>query len=158
VRRLLITIGAAAAWLLAGHLGLLAVLLYVWATALASTTNTAKTRALEERVNTALGPAGLMAQLNKGIFTNVAGGNTITMTTAQGSVTLHCGALSYFTSGPQAQFLAGITGRLNHLGGIAMDPNSGTLWADLERADYINDLRALWNDLVGGLQNNGFMN
>jgi hypothetical protein len=49
--RLLVTIGGAAAWLLLGHFGLLAVLVYVWASAMTSTTNTAKTRALEQRVN-----------------------------------------------------------------------------------------------------------
>jgi hypothetical protein len=50
VKRFLLTTGALAAWLLAGHFGLLAILVYVWASAM-STTNTPKARSTEQRVN-----------------------------------------------------------------------------------------------------------
>lgn len=50
MRKLALTLGALAAWLLAGHLGLLAILIYVWASAM-TTANTAKTRNVEQRVN-----------------------------------------------------------------------------------------------------------
>ena len=51
MNKLLVTLGAAGAYFLMGHIGLLAILVYVWASAMASTTNTAKTRAVETRVN-----------------------------------------------------------------------------------------------------------
>ena len=50
MRNLLLTIAAIAAWFLPAHVALLAILLYVWATAMASTANTAKARAAEARV------------------------------------------------------------------------------------------------------------
>jgi len=58
MRYLLLTIAMIAAWVLYWHIGLLAILLYVWAAAMTSTANTAKARTTEQRVNgvvTALG-------------------------------------------------------------------------------------------------------
>ena len=49
-RKLLLTLGALAALVLYWHIGLLAILLYVWAAAMTSTANTAKARATEQRV------------------------------------------------------------------------------------------------------------
>ncbi len=50
MRYLLLTIGAIATCVLYWHIGLLAVLVYVWAAAMASTANTAKARSTEARV------------------------------------------------------------------------------------------------------------
>lgn len=160
MQRLLITAGAAAAWLLMGHLGLLAVLIYVWASAMATTANTAKTRATEQRVNNLVSGQTstnqAIRQLQQGTFISVSGGSTIQLDTQQGSVTLHCGALSSFTSGPQTTFLAGLQ-KLNHLGGQPADNNTGSSWANGERG-YINNCVQWINDLDGDLQNKGYMN
>lgn len=137
---------------------------------LATVMNTSKTLSLEGRVSALetrtgdleqgkvnnLQPNTTIGQLNKGIFTNVSGGSTITMDTQQGSVGLHCGALSNFTSGPQTTFLAGLS-KTQSPGGVGLDPNSGSSWANNERAQYINDLRSDWNALLGTFINNGFM-
>jgi len=152
--RLMMTLGAAAAWLLLGHFGLLAVLAYVWVSAM-STTNTAKTRAVEQRVSNLVTTTGnSLAQLNEGIFTKVPGG-TVTLT--GGNVTLHCGALSQLDTETQTAFLAGLS-KTQSPGGVAMDPNSGSSWASGERANYINDLRADYNALLGTFIAHGFMN
>jgi hypothetical protein len=100
--------------------------------------------------------SSVIGTLQRGIFTNVSGGSTITMETQQGSCTLHCGALSNFTSGPQTTFLAGLQ-RLNHLTGQPFDNNTGPNWATGERG-YINNLVQYINDLDGDLQNKGYMN
>ena len=157
MRKLAVTLGAVAAWMLGGHLGLLAILLYVWASAMASTTNTAKARAVEQRVNNLVTTTGASSsRLNQGIFTNVSSGNTISLVTAQGSVTLHCGALSYFTGGPQAQFLASLS-QMQSPGGVAIDDYSGSTWADGERADYIQPLENGYNALLETAISNNFM-
>ena len=100
--------------------------------------------------------SSIIGTLQRGIFTNVSGGSTITMETQQGSVTLHCGALSNFTSGPQTTFLAGLQ-KLNHLSGQAFDNNTGSTWATGERG-YINNCVQWINDIDGDLQNKGYMN
>ncbi len=100
--------------------------------------------------------SSVIGTLQRGIFTNVSGGSTISMETQQGSVTLHCGALSNFSSGPQAAFLAGLQ-KLNHLSGQPSDGNTGSTWATGERG-YINNLVQFVNDLDGDLQNKGYMN
>jgi hypothetical protein len=157
VRKLAVTLGGAVAWLIGGHIGLLAILVYVWASAMASTTNTAKTRAVEQRVNNLIVSTGAsIGQLNQGIFTDVSGGSTIELVTAQGSVTLHCGALSSFTSGPQTTFLAGLS-VMQSPGGVASDGNSGTTWVSGERAQ-INAWPAAINSILGTAISNGFMN
>jgi len=124
----------------------------------------ARTASLETRVGTLeqgqfanLQSSSVIGTLQRGIFTNVSGGSTISMETQQGSVTLHCGALSNFTSGPQAAFLASMN-KGQSPGGVATDPNSGGSWANNERADYINDLRGKWNALLGTLINNNHIN
>ena len=100
--------------------------------------------------------SSVIGTLQRGIFTNVSGGATISMETQQGSVTLHCGALSNFDSGPQAQFLRGLQ-KLNHLSGQPSDGNSGSTWATGERG-YINNCVQWINDIDGDMQNKGWMN
>ena len=100
--------------------------------------------------------SSVIGTLQRGIFTNVSGGSTISMETQQGSVTLHCGALSNFDSGPQAQFLRGLQ-KLNHLSGQPFDNNTGSAWAQGERG-YINNCVGWINDIDGDLQNKGWMN
>jgi hypothetical protein len=100
--------------------------------------------------------SSVIGTLQRGIFTNVSGGSVISMETQQGSVTLHCGALSNFTSGPQAQFLAGLQ-KLNHLSGQPSDGNTGSTWAQGERG-YINNCVQWINDIDGDMQNKGWMN
>jgi hypothetical protein len=58
VRWLVITAGSAAAWFLPGHFALLAVLVCIWASAVA-TTNTAKARTTEQRVNSVVAAQGV---------------------------------------------------------------------------------------------------
>lgn len=138
-------------------------------TALAAT-NTSKTISVENRtgnLETRVGnleqgqfanlqSSSIIGQLQRGVFTNVSGGSTITLDTQQGSVTLHCGALSNFSSGPQAQFLSGLQ-KLNHLGGQPFDNNTGSSWATGERG-FINNCVQWINDIDGDLQNKGWMN
>jgi len=122
-----------------------------------------RTGDLETRVGTLeqgqfanLQSSSIIGQLQRGVFTNVSGGSTITLDTQQGSVTLHCGALSNFSSGPQAQFLSGLQ-KLNHLSGQPFDNNTGSSWATGERG-YINNCVQWINDIDGDLQNKGWMN
>lgn len=73
MRYLLLTIAMIAAWVLYWHIGLLAILLYVWAAAMASTANTAKARTTEQRVNgvvTALGTTNGNVTTNATNITN----------------------------------------------------------------------------------------
>ena len=136
----------------------------------AAAANTSKTASVEARagnLETRVGDlekgqfsnlqsGGVIGTLQRGIFTNVSGGSTISMETQQGSVTLHCGALSSFTSGPQTTFLAGLQ-KLNHLSGQAFDNNTGSSWASGERG-YINACVQWINDFDGDAQNKGWMN
>lgn len=131
--------------------------------------NTSKTYAIEARtgdLETRVGnleqgqianldPNSLIGGLTKGIFPNVQG-NTVIMTAAS-SATLHCQALGQLTDTTNTTFLAGLS-KTQSPGGVALDPNSGSSWANNERANYINDLRSDWNSLLGTFINNGFMN
>jgi hypothetical protein len=51
MKKLALTVAAAVAWFLPGHLVILALLVFFWGSAMASTANTAQTRALATRVN-----------------------------------------------------------------------------------------------------------
>lgn len=147
------TLGALAAWFLLGHLGLIAVLVYVWITAM-STTNTAKARSTEHRVDGLVTAAAntntSVAQLNRGTFTNVAGGSTIQLDTQQGSATLHCGALSNFTSGSQTTFLATLT-QIGPRGDLNVSTPGGA------NSAWYNDVAGLLDGLRDGLVNHKFM-
>lgn len=111
---------------------------------------------LEQGLFANLQSSSVIGTLQRGIFTNVSGGSTISMETQQGSCTLHCGALSNFTSGPQTTFLAGLQ-KLNHLSGQPFDNNTGPNWATGERG-YINNCVQWIADIDGDLQNKGWMN
>lgn len=148
-------------------LELITLLFQLTAAAAANTSQTASTTARTASLETRVGDleqgkfsnlqsSSIIGTLQRGVFTNVSGGSTITMETQQGSVTLHCGALSNFTSGPQTTFLAGLS-KLNHLSGQPFDNNTGSTWAQGERG-YINNLVQYVNDLDGDLQNKGWMN
>lgn len=150
MHKVLVTLGAVAAWFLLGHFGLLAVLAYVWITAMTSTANTAKTRAVEQRVN-AMAPT--LGQVNQGIFTAVPGG-TVTLT--GGSVTLHCGALSQLDDETQTGFLATLSQCANPGGNLPDDPSTGSTWASGERG-YINGVIDRVNNVLNSLQNHNFM-
>ena len=78
MRYLLLTIAMIAAWVLYWHIGLLAILLYVWAAAMTSTANTAKARTTEQRVN---GVVTALGTTNGNVTTNVT---NITNTTNTG--------------------------------------------------------------------------
>ena len=148
-------------------LELITLLFELTAAAAANTSKTAsvevRTGNLESRVGDLeqgkfanLQSSSVIGTLQRGIFTNVSGGSTISMETQQGSVTLHCGALSSFTSGPQTTFLAGLS-KLNHLSGQPFDGNTGSSWATGERG-FINNCVQWINDIDGDLQNKGWMN
>jgi hypothetical protein len=122
-------------------------------TALAAA-NTSKAVSVENRTGNLETRVG---NLEQGIFPNVSGGSTIILETQQGSVTLHCGALSNFASGPQTTFLSGLA-KGQSPGGVNQDNNSGTTWAANERDQFINDLRTKWNSLLGTLISGNFIN
>ena len=69
LRKIAVTAVAAVTWFLPGHLALLALLVLIWGSAMASTANTAKTRAVENRVN------GVVTQLGV-TNTNVTAAHT----------------------------------------------------------------------------------
>ncbi len=105
MKPLLLTVGAAAAWILLGHIGLLAILLYVWATAMTSTTNTAKTRALEQRLNTLVTNVGGINQGSRGqtsAFQDLSQTETGTSQDSGGTsaTTSQANAVSSGTTGP----------------------------------------------------------
>ena len=136
----------------------------------AATANTSKTASVEVRTGNLESRVGDLEQgkfanlqsssvigtLQRGIFTNVSGGSTISMETQQGSVTLHCGALSSFTSGPQTTFLATLSQCANPGGNLATDGNTGSSWATGERG-YINDTVVRLNNVLNSLQAHNYM-
>lgn len=136
----------------------------------AAAANTSKTASVEQRtgnLETRVGnleqgkfanlqSSSVIGQLQRGIFTNVSGGATITLETQQGSVALHCGALSNFTSGPQTTFLATLTQCANPGGNLPTDPSSGPNWATGERG-YVNDTIVRLNNVLNSLQNHNYM-
>lgn len=151
--RLWMTIGAVAAWLLLGHLGLIAVLGYVWITAM-SVTNTAKTRNVEDRVDAHTQAIG---QLNQGIIANAGGtGGTVQVT---GNGQLNATALSPLSTSGNTAFLAGLSRMpspsapsVGSTGG--WDPNTGSSWANGERG-YINGLYDSLNLFYGWIRGSG---
>jgi hypothetical protein len=136
----------------------------------AAAANTSKTVAVETRtgnLETRVGnleqgqvanlqPNSVIGTLQRGIFTNVSGGSTITMETQQGSVTLHCGALSNFTSGPQTTFLASLTQMGPQANWYLNDNFTGPNWGTGER-DYINVASSRSEAVKNALVNHGFM-
>ena len=94
MKKALLTAVAAVAWFLPGHLVILALLVFFWGTAMASTANTAKTRSVEDRLAahvTATAPA--VSFVASG---GTVGGN-VTVTgshTVQGNFNAHNG-ISY---------------------------------------------------------------
>ena len=82
IRRLALTAAAVAAWFLPLHIALLALLLYVWASAMASTANTAKTRAVEARVAALVSSAATTNQNVATVTTNLAATTTTANNTA----------------------------------------------------------------------------
>ena len=98
MRYLLLTIGAIATWVLYWHIGLLAILIYIWAAAMTSTANTAKTRALAAQ-HAAL--VSSVATTNQ----NVAATATA-VTTLQGGNTGFANTLGY---GPTSTANIGVT-------------------------------------------------
>ena len=115
--------------------------------------NTSKTYNVEQRTGDLETRVG---NLEQGIFPNVSGGSTIVLDTQQGSVTLHCGALSSFTSGPQTTFLATLSQCANPGGDLTQDPSSGSTWATGERG-YINNTIIRLNNVLNSFQNHNFM-
>ena len=100
--------------------------------------------------------SSVIGTLQRGIFTNVSGGSTISMETQQGSVTLHCGALSSFTSGPQTTFLATLSQCAGPGGNLGTDPFTGSSWGSGERG-YINDVIIRVNNVLNSLQAHNYM-
>lgn len=148
-------------------LELITLLFQLTAAAAANTSKTvsveARTGNLETRVGdlekgqfTNLQSSSVIGTLQRGIFTNVSGGSTITMETQQGSVTLHCGALSNLTSGPQTTFLATLSQCANPGGNLGTDPFTGSTWGSGERG-YINDVIIRVNNVLNSLQNHNYM-
>jgi hypothetical protein len=131
-RRILLTVMTAAAWFLPGHLAILALLVFIWGSAMASTTNSAKTRAVEQRLNahiTATAPAvSLVANggtiggaLTVSGNTQVNGVHTVTgVTELQSDV--HVGGSLYGASGTLT-----VGDTVNAAGDI--DATSGTVHA-----------------------------
>lgn len=148
-------------------LGLVTLLLQATALAAANTSKAVsvenRTGSLETRVGDLeqgkfanLQSNTVIGTLQRGIFTNVSGGSTISMETQQGSVTLHCGALSNFSSGPQTTFLATLSQCASPGGNLATDGNSGSTWATGERG-YINDTVIRLNNVLNSLQAHNYM-
>jgi hypothetical protein len=143
-----------------GFLGLLAVLLYCWASAMAtSTTNTAKTRAntatlaqVTARVNT----------LETGTFNNVNGNGTVSQmqSAAPGTYVLHIGSLANFDQGgTNTRFLAGLSAggalSLAPSGSASPDGFSGPSWGAGER-NFVNGLWAAVAGINNYLNGHGF--
>ena len=136
----------------------------------AAAANTSKTGSVEVRTGNLETRVGNLEQgqfanlqsgsvigtLQRGIFTNVSGGSTISMETQQGSVTLHCGALSNFSSGPQTTFLASLTQCGPQPDWYLNDNFTGPNWGTGER-DYINVASSRSQAVKQGLVNHGFM-
>ena len=114
--RLWMTLGAVAAWLLLGHLGLLAILIYVWATAM--TANTAKTRDLKNRVDNLVTASGAA----NGRIGGLSGHNTTTNGLTDGTINGHTDTAS-LTDGT----ISGSTGQINTGGGTAHTHGPGSL-------------------------------
>lgn len=87
MRRLILTVAAVAVWALGGHFGLLAILLYVWLSAM-TTANTAKTRATEDRVSALVTAQGQLhsQQGSTSPFQNLSQTSTGTAQPLAGSV------------------------------------------------------------------------
>lgn len=151
--RLMMTVAALAAWLLAGHFGLFAILAYVWISAMA-TTNTSKTRDVENRVDAHTAAIG---NLNKGVIANVGGtGQTVQLT---GGGTLNAPALSQLNNASNTSFLAGLSQMpspssptVGSTGG--WDGNTGSSWATGERG-YTNGLYDSLSTFYGWIRNSG---
>lgn len=117
LRRAILTLGAAATWLMLGHFGLLALLLYVWLSAMA-TTNTAKTRDLENRVGNLVAKTGS----NNTRMNNLSGQNTSTSGLSNGQINGHTDTAS-LSNGQ----ISGSTGQINTGGGTAHTHGAGSL-------------------------------
>jgi len=87
--KLAMTAGAGAAWILAGHIGLLAVIAYCWLT-IVSSTNSAKAKNTEQRVNN-LVPSVTLAKTTANTANtrvgNLSSANTTTNGLANGNTT-----------------------------------------------------------------------
>ncbi len=105
MKRLTVTLGAAAAWFLPGHIALLAVLLYVWASAMASTTNTAKTRAVEQRVNSLVTAVGTTNTNVANLTSAISGQDT-------GNAGLPDGTINGTSGGPNPWGTADTSGQI----------------------------------------------
>lgn len=151
--KLLMTGAAVAAWALLGHFGLIAILAYVWLTAMA-TTNTAKTRSTEQRVAAHTAAIG---NLNQGTFSNVNGfGGTVQLS---GTGTLQASALSQLNNATNTAFLAGLSRMPSPSSPVpgstgGWDPNTGSTWASGERG-YINGLYDSLNAFYGWIRGSG---
>jgi len=115
--RLWMTAAAVAAYFLLGHLGLTAILAYVWITAMA-TGNTAKTRSTEQRVNDLVSASGT----TNGRVNNLSGHNTATNGLTDGTINGHTDTAS-LSDGT----INGSTGQINTGGGTAHTHGPGTL-------------------------------
>ena len=167
--RVLLTAAAAAAWLAAGHLGLLAVLIYVWAAAMATATNTAKTRSVEERLNALMSTYGTFPG-------NVTIGGTLTVNgssisapsaaaTIGGNLTVNGSSISAPNATSIDFDVATIDVRNGNLQlNMAQPPDytapndgcSGGSWCTGER-DFYNNLANGWNGLIGSMINRGLI-
>ena len=104
MRNLLLTIGAIAAWVLYWHIGLAAVLLYVWAAAM-STAGTAKARSTATQ-HAALVSAVATTNQNLSATTTTANNAQTAVTALQGGNTGFANTLGY---GPTSTANIGIT-------------------------------------------------
>jgi hypothetical protein len=116
MKKLALTVAAGVAWFLPGHLVILALLVFFWGSAMASTANTAQTRALTTRVN------GVVTQLgttNSNVSTAQSTANTAqstansAQTTANGAMPISGGTFT----GPVTCGNLAVTGTLYGSGG-----------------------------------------
>lgn len=143
MQKLLLTLGAIAAYFLLGHVGLLAILLYVWATAMTSTTNTAKTRALAAQhaaLVTAVGTTNTnvtaLQNGNTGFANTLGYGPTSTANVGVTSGPDGADTGNYsFSTGPQ-------------IGGAAAHVHNGTL-PNLPNANHTHDFGGHTHDFGG---------
>jgi hypothetical protein len=122
-----ITAGAAAAWLALGHIGLLAILVYVWATAMMATTSTAKARDTENRVDSLSAAAGKVA----GRVNGLSGQNTSNAGLPDGTIGGHTD-----TAGLADGTIGGSTGQINTGGGTAHTHGPGSLSVNNGRHEH----------------------
>ena len=154
MRNLLLTIGAIATWVLYWHIGLLAILIYIWAAAMTSTANTAKTRALAAQHAALVSSVATTNQNLTATNTNLAT-TTTTANSAQTAVTALQGGNTGFANtlgyGPTSTASIGITSGPSDTGFFNTGSSSGHTHSlpNFPQADHTHDFGGHTHDFGG---------